>query len=91
MERGDRKALGGAAQNARESFAERGRRGGGESNREYACRWNATRLDQIADSPGEHRRLAAAGASEDAERTLTRLNNLALARGEEAEVHTGGD
>ena len=89
MEGRDREVLGGRAEDAREPLAQRGRRGRGERDGHDGGRRNAALLDEVGDAAGEHRGFAAARAGQHAERAFAGGDDLALARGKVAEVHSG--
>src|SRR6516225_9833642 len=78
---------GGAAENCLKLSTERGCGGGGEGDGEDAGWWDVTLADQVRDPTGQRGRLAAAGASQDAERPLASGDCRTLLRRKSVEFH----
>ena len=76
-----------AAQHRLETLSEGSRSGRGEGDREDARGRDPAIADQVGDAPGERGRLAAARASQDAERSLSGGNRGALLGREAGQVH----
>src|SRR5579864_8344324 len=88
MERRDGEFLRSGAEDTGQTLAQGGRRGGGESNSHNGRRRDSAVVHQIRDTYSEYGRLSAARPRQHAERTIARLNDLPLARGKVAEVHS---